>query len=137
MLYIAPHRLHSQQLVNSSLTTPTEVVAWLGAVQSQDYMGAKWAVGQRGIHLTDEDVERAFSDGHILRTHVLRPTWHFLTPTDIRWILTLSAPRVHRLNGTYYRKYELDAEIFARSSNIFINALQDHHYQTRDELAGV
>src|SRR5258708_2905439 len=113
---IATHRLRSQQLINPRLTTPTEIVAWLGAVQSQDYLGAKWALGQRVEGITDDDIEQAFTDGRILRTHVLRPTWHFLTPADIRWILTLSAPRVHGLNGTYYRKYELDADLFARSS---------------------
>ena len=74
MLQIATQRLHSQQLVKPSLTTATEIVAWLGAVQSQDFMGAKWAVGQRGVNLTDANVEQAFNDGHILRTHVLRPT---------------------------------------------------------------
>lgn len=136
-LQIANHRLHSQQLVHSHLSTAAEVVAWLGAVQSQDYMGAKWALGQRAIDLTDDDIEQAFNEGRILRTHVLRPTWHFLTPADIRWMLTLSAPRVHTLNGTYYRKYELDTDLFARSSAIFIKALENHQYHTREELAAL
>lgn len=137
MLHIATHRLRSHKLVNTAFDNPTAVVGWLGAVQSQDYMGAKWALAQRTTGLTDEDVEQAFNEGRILRTHVLRPTWHFLTPADIRWILVLTAPRVHRLNGTYYRKYALDDELLARSRQIFINALRGSQYRTREELAAL
>jgi hypothetical protein len=135
MLQIPTHRLHSERLINSHLTTPTEVVAWLGAVQSQDYMGAKWAVAQRTIGLNDADVEQAFNEGSILRTHILRPTWHFVTPADIRWMLRLSAPRVHQLNGTYYRKCGLDADLLSRSNAILTDALKDHNYCTREALA--
>lgn len=137
MHQIATHRLYSQQLVNTRFDTPSDIVAWLGAVQSQDYMGAKWAIAQRTNGLTDAAVEQAFDEGSILRTHALRPTWHFLTPADIRWILALTAPRVHALNGTYYRKCELDADVFARCHTVLTNALQGHQYRTRDELATV
>ena len=46
---------------------------------------------------TDAAVDQAFADGTILRTHILRPTWHFVSPGDLRWLLALSAPRVHAL----------------------------------------
>lgn len=137
MLNIATHRLHSHKLVNTPFDNAADVVAWLGAVQSQDYMGAKWALAQRTTSLTDDVVEQAFSDGHLLRTHVLRPTWHFVTPADIRWMLALTAPRVHRLNGTYYRKYGLDDDLLARSRAIFVSALQGKQYRTREELAAL
>ena len=65
-------------------------------MQAQDYPAAKWAIGSRAPGCQDGDVEQAFNDGLILRTHVLRPTWHFVTPEDIRWLLTLSAPRDSR-----------------------------------------
>ncbi len=68
-------------------------------MQAQDYAGAKWAVAQRTIGLTDADLDRALADGSILRTHVLRPTWHFVTPADIRWLLALTAPRVNADGG--------------------------------------
>ena len=29
-----------------------------------------------------------------LRTHVLRPTWHYVSPNDIRWMLNLSCNRL-------------------------------------------
>ena len=49
-----------------------------------------------------------------MRTHVLRPTWHFVTPQDLRWLLALTAPRVHQLNAYYYRQSGLDAAALAR-----------------------
>ena len=41
---LAPRRLASQQIAQPNSKTPAEVVAWLGAVQAQDYLGALWAV---------------------------------------------------------------------------------------------
>ena len=73
-------------------------------------MGARAACAR----LSRSDVEHAFNEGHILRTHVLRPTWHFVTPADIRWMLALSSPRVHATNAYYYRQSGLDAKVFAR-----------------------
>src|ERR1051325_2753021 len=105
-------RLSHQQLVNPTATTPAEVVGWMGAVQAQDYGGAKWALGQRLPHAMDADIEQACNDGLILRTHVLRPTWHFVAPSDIRWMLALTGPRVHMQNGHIYRKLQLDAAAF-------------------------
>jgi hypothetical protein len=89
-------RLSNQRLLGPAARTPADAVAWLGAVQSQDYTGAKWAVGQRVARATDVDVERAFDAGTIVRTHILRPTWHFVAPADLRWMLALTGPRVRR-----------------------------------------
>ena len=95
-LDIIGSKLHNQLLSQTKFTQPSQVVAWLGAVQSQDYAGAKWAVAQRTKGLTDAAIEQAFTNGDILRTHVMRPTWHFVTPEDIRWMLALTAPRSAR-----------------------------------------
>ena len=100
-LDITRSRLHNQLLSQTKFTQPSQVVAWLGAVQSQDYAGAKWAVAQRTKGLTDSAVEQAFTNGEILRTHVMRPTWHFVTPEDIRWMLALTAPRCPCGDGLY------------------------------------
>ncbi len=136
-LDIAHQRLHTQHLTGTRLTIAEEVVEWLGAVQSQDYAGAKWAVAQRTKGLTDTDLDQAFATGSILRTHVLRPTWHFVTPADIRWMLALTAPRVHALNAPYYRKVALDDTVFAQSNAALIQALQGGQQLTRAELAAV
>jgi hypothetical protein len=86
---IARRRMDNQGLVNPTADNPVDVVAWQGAVQSQEYAFAKWAVAQRTTGMNDAEMEQAFTDGTILRTHVMRPTWHFVTPADIRWMLAL------------------------------------------------
>src|SRR5918998_388945 len=78
---------------------PVAAVRRLAAVQSQDLGPAKWALGQRVPGLRDAEADRRFDDGDLVRTHVLRPTWHFVAPQDVRWLLALTAPRVHQLNA--------------------------------------
>ena len=134
---ITRHRLHKQHLVGKRLASAADVVRWQGAVQSQDYGGAKWGVGQRTHGLTDADIDREFDEGAFLRTHVMRPTWHFVVPEDIRWLLQLTAPRVHAINAYYYRQTELDDAIFAQSTRLLEATLRDRNFQTRTELARV
>ncbi len=117
-------RLHSQRLDGSRFHSPVEVVRWLGAVQAQDYPAAKWAVGQRTRTATDAAIEKAFNEGAILRTHVLRPTWHFVAREDIRWMLALTAPQVKAVNAPYYRRLRLDQAIFEQANLILEKALQ-------------
>jgi len=131
---IASRRLHNQQIAGTPFARPEEVVRWLGAVQAQDYGGAKWAVGLRSAGVTDAAMDRALADGVILRTHVLRPTWHFVTPADIRWMLALTAPRVNALNAYYYRTLGLDHTVFRRSNAALARALQGGRQLTRPEL---
>src|SRR5512133_3006170 len=115
---IASQRLRNQHLIGAPLAQPEEVVAWLGAVQAQDYAGAKWALALRLHGITDAALDQLFNAGAILRTHVMRPTWHFVTPADIRWLLELTAPRVKAVSAYYFRQAELDEAVFARSNAI-------------------
>lgn len=128
-------RLRNQRLARSSFSRPEEVVAWLGAVQSQDYAGAVWAVVQRARALTVAAIDRAFDDGRLLRTHVLRPTWHFVAPGDLRWMQALSAPRLRRLLATYDRRLEIDARLIGRVRRIVEAALAGGRSLTREALA--
>jgi hypothetical protein len=128
-------RLHNQRLARPSRRRPEEIVAWLGAVQSQDYPGAKWALAQRATGLVEATIDAAFDEGRILRTHVLRPTWHFVAPADIRWLLALTAPRVQRINGTAYRLTGLDGRVLSRSHDVIARALEGGRHLTRAELA--
>jgi hypothetical protein len=132
---IAASRLRNQKLVRTDCREPEAVVAWLGAVQAQDYPGARWAVGLRTKGITDADVARACDEGRILRTHILRPTWHFVSPADIRWMLSVSGPRVNAVNAHYYRKTGLDERVFARSRRAIERALAGGRHLTRLELA--
>jgi hypothetical protein len=101
---VIARRLARQRLLGTPSRTPAEAVAWLGAVQSQDYPGAKWAVGQRVRGATDASIEAAFDRGEIVRVHALRPTWHFVVPADLRWIQALTGPRVQRILAVYDRQ---------------------------------
>ena len=130
---LARDRLRAQALVRP-LASPTEVVSHLLAVQSQDLANARWAVGQRARDATDADVERAFDAGDILRTHVMRPTWHFVAPADIRWLLALTAPRIHALAAPYYKKAGLTAARLTACDTAIARALKGTTL-TRDELA--
>ncbi len=110
-------------------------MSWLGAVQSQEYGPAKWALGLRlPAGITDSAIQRAFDAGRILRTHVLRPTWHFVPPADIRWMLELTAPSVLRRMAPYHRQMGLDAATFRRATKVFERALRDGQFLTRKEL---
>jgi hypothetical protein len=137
-LDLAHHRLHNQHLIEPTLQQPSDVVTWLGAVQAQDYAAAKWAVAQRmTTGITDASLDRAFAAGTLLRTHVLRPTWHFVTPADIRWMLALTAPRVNAANAYQYRNLALDDAVFKRSHAALTKALQGGGQLTRAQLGVV
>jgi len=132
---IVQHRLHNQLLSQTKLIEPSQVVARLAAIQAQDYSGAKWAIAQRSNGLTDVAIDKAFNEGKILRTHFLRPTWHFVTPDDIRWMLALTAPRVHAGNAFMYRQLELDQTTLKKTNATLEKALKDGKQLTRAELA--
>jgi Winged helix DNA-binding domain len=131
---IVYQRLSNQRLSFSEFRRPVDVVHWLGAVQAQDFSGAKWALAQRMRDTTDADIEQAYNEGQILRTHLMRPTWHFVAPDDIRWLLQLTAPRVNIACGTNYRKFELDDGTFKRCNKILTSALKGGRYLTRASL---
>ncbi len=132
------HRRDQQQLGRPRFTQPAEVVAWLGAVQAQDYTGAKWALGQRlpaGPSNTDAALDEAFNSGAILRTHAMRPTWHFVAPADLRWLQMLTGPRVHKRNSPYYKKGGLDEATLKRAAAVLTKELRDLNYKNRNELS--
>jgi hypothetical protein len=137
-LDIPRYRLDNQFLSQTDLTEPSQVVEWLGAVQSQDYAGAKWALAQRLKDAPrDAVIEKAFNEGEILRTHVMRPTWHFVTPEDIRWMLDLTAPRVRIAMAHVDRQLGLDKSILKKSNTALSKALQGNRHLTRFELAPI
>jgi len=137
-LDIVRYRLHTQLLSQSTLNQPAQVVEWLGAVQSQDYAGAKWALAQRLQEPTnDAAIDRDFNEGKILRTHLMRPTWHFVTPADIRWLLKLTAPRVHAVNAFMYRSQGLDKPTLRKGNAMLEKSLRGGNQLTRSELSSI
>jgi len=129
---IALLRLRNQHLIGPGFAAPEEVVGWFGAVQSQDYAGARWGVGQRMKRASDAAIEGAYDAGKILRTHVMRPTWHFVLPADIRWLLALTAPRVRAALRYYDRQLELDATALEQCHAAVRDALKGGRHLTRD-----
>ena len=124
-------RLFNQQISHNRFTGPVELLSWFAAMQAQEYQMAKWAIGLRlpsnpdGMPiLKDKDIENAFNQGLILRTHLLRPTWHFVSAMDIRWLIKLTAPRVKQANAFMNRKMELDASIFKKTNDIIAQSLE-------------
>jgi len=131
---ITTHRLINQQIAGSRFSKPAELVKWMGCIQAQEYPAAKWAIGNRIKGITDAEIESDFNAGHILRTHVLRPTWHFVSPDDIGWMLKLTAPKIKAMSKTWHKKLEIDSAILNKSKNTIAAALMDGKQLTRDEL---
>jgi Winged helix DNA-binding domain len=131
-----PHfRLLNTGLTSSPFQSPDEVVTHLGAVQAQDFSAAKWSVGLRMQKATDAIVERVFNEGKFLRTHVMRPTWHFIMPEDIRWMLELTSPRVKKILIPYDKKLGITEELVTKSQKLIVEALKGKNFLTRAEIA--
>ena len=134
---ITTRRLANQYLIGRKATDLVEVVRHLGAVQAQDYPGAKWGIGQRTAKARDADIDAELASGALVRTHVLRPTWHLSTAEDIRWLLELTGPRVQQGNAGRYRQLELDPVTLRKGARAMLKALEGGSHLTRTELAEI
>lgn len=131
---IAKIRLFNQQITATKFAEPEEIVAWFGAMQAQDYPSAKWAIGLRIPDAAEEKIEKAIEGGKILRTHLMRPTWHFVAGCDIRWLIALSAPQLKSTSAATFRQFGLDANTCQRSNDLIIRALEGGKHLTRAEI---
>lgn len=129
-------RLLNQQLLSPLFFQPKELVSWMGAMQAQNYSMVKWAVGMRLKSATIQTVEKALRDGEILRTHVMRPTWHLVAAEDIRWMLKLSAGRIISANESYAKGHDLEIseELYTKSHNLLEKILCGKKSLTRQEI---
>jgi hypothetical protein len=132
---LAGLRLRNQRLTAAPLAAPEDVVRWLVAVQSQEHAAAKWSIGQRAASVTERVVDDALARGAIVRTHVLRPTWHFVLAADVGWLLDLTAPRVRTATAHALRTLGLDAAARARCERVIVGALEGGRHRTREQLA--
>lgn len=133
---IAERRLLNHGITAAGHRRPADVVAWSGAVQAQEYAHAKWGVALRMADGASEvSIDRAFERGEILRLHAMRPTWHFVTAADIRWIQELTAPRVHQAIAYHKRFVGVDARDLSTRLKVVERALRDGTYLTRTEIA--
>jgi hypothetical protein len=128
-------RLNSQKIVATEFKTANQIVNWMGAIQAQDYSMAKWAIGVRLLNPTDEGIETSLDKGEIIRTHLMRPTWHFVSAEDIYWMLELTAPKIKSSLKSRHKELELSESIFSKSNFIIEKALSFGLSLTREELA--
>lgn len=134
MLPISHLRLQAQQIENSRFGEPGELVKYMGAIQAQDFAMSKWAVGCRVPGSTEADVQAALDRGEILRTHVLRPTWHLVSAADIHWMLALTAPHIKASMRSLNKKLELTPELFVKSHRCLEKVLGRGEHLTRTEI---
>jgi hypothetical protein len=127
-------RLAAHQLAGRRFATAKEVVGWMGAMQAQDYAMCLWAVGIRLPGSTVTDIENALDAGEILRTHVLRPTWHLVSAEDITWMLALTAPHIKARMKSRRLELGLSESVLSTSINILEKSLQGGKHATRQAL---
>lgn len=132
---ISTLRLTCQKIARTEYKTAKEIVSWMGAVQAQDYAMAKWAIGVRLLNSSGNKIETSFNKGEIIRTHLMRPTWHFISPDDIYWMLDLTASRIKYSMKSRNKQLELFEAIFTKTNDIIKKALIKRNVMTREEIA--
>ncbi|MHC0439460.1 winged helix DNA-binding domain-containing protein [Flavobacterium sp. 3-210] len=130
---ISHHRLVAQKLYKSSPCSPQEIVKHFGAMQAQDYAMAKWAIGSR-CDASEKEIEEAINSAKIIRTHILRPTWHFVSAEDIYWMLDLSAPQVKRFTASAAKKFDYDDKKLNHANAAIEKLLSGNNHLTREEI---
>lgn len=125
--------MHVLRLSGQRHASVPAAVEGLLAVQAENYSQASWAVATRTSGITQPEFQQLFDEGVILRTHVLRPTWHFVRPIDIRWLVEVTAPRITRLFVKLREALGLDDATLESSSAAIVDALADGHL-TREAL---
>jgi hypothetical protein len=133
---IARWRLRSQHLVEPLLSSAVEVVGDLLAVQAENPGQTAWAVACRTSEPSRDDLRAALTDGRLIRTHVLRPTWHYARADDVGWLLDLTAPRVRRTTEAQLRGTSgFDTRGLERAATAVVTVLEEEPDRTRRQLA--
>lgn len=129
-------RLSSQQLAGPLFKKPKDLVAWMGAVQAQDYTQVKWAVGMRLKAGALPVVERALRKGEIIRTHILRPTWHLVAAADLRWMMRLCSHRIRSAYDSFARGrgLEMPPALYSRCNDRVGKLLEGGRHLTKKEI---
>lgn len=131
---IASERLNSQHMMHDNKRSPEILVSWLGAVQAQDYYGAKWSVGLRLSNISDKDVEKALESKQIVRTWANRGTLQLVHASDIKWLLNIISPRIISRNSRRYLELGLDEKTLRMGETVLEDALQGTNGLKRSEL---
>lgn len=128
---VALERLRNLRLLPPAAGSIPALVHSLIAVQAQDFAGTKWALGLR-TGTSEAEVDQAFNDGRILRTHLLRPTWHMVAPEDIRWLVNLSSEKILRSSAPLFKRFELDGRTLNKAAKVMAKALAGRQLARED-----
>jgi len=131
---IANSRLISQQIAGTKFKTAKQIVSWMGAMQAQDYAMVKWALGVRLPNSTEQTIQAAVDKGEIIRTHLLRPTWHLVSADDIYWMLELTAPQFKIPFKSRHKELGITSAILTKSNSILEKALRGGRHLIREEI---
>jgi Winged helix DNA-binding domain len=135
-LDIARWRLRTQHLVPPYAVSAREAVGSLLAVQAENPSQAAWAVASRTRNPDQADLAALLDGGAVLRTHVLRPTWHFVRAEDIGWLLDLTGPRLRRVAGQQlHGTHGLDERSTGQALTALTQVLAARGQLTRAQLA--
>jgi winged helix DNA-binding protein len=135
-LDIARWRLRSQHLVSPFAGSARAAIGSLLAVQAENFGQAAWAVASRTQRPDQAELASLIDDGAVVRTHVLRPTWHFALAEDIGWLLELTGPRVRRVTGQQLGTvHGLDERAIDRATAALMQVLASRGHLTRAQLA--
>jgi hypothetical protein len=126
--------LFNQGLSANCFEKPDEVVAHFGAMQAQDYSMAMWAVGLRTETPNRSAIESLINSGEIIRTHILRPTWHLVHQKDIRWMMELSAPNVKKATQYVDKQEGLTDELFLKAWKIIEQKFREVDNLTKEDI---
>lgn len=130
-------RMANQQISSRKFKSVKELVGYMGAFQAQDYPMSKWAIGLRLEDATEQTINNAIDKGEIIRTHILRPTWHFVSTDDISWMLKLTASKIRTSMSSRNKELELTEAVFKKSNKIIISALSGNNHLTREEIVAL
>jgi hypothetical protein len=132
---IARWRLRTQHLVAPHTDSASTVIRSLLAVQAENPSQAAWAVACRTRRPDAGELETLLDRGLVIRTHVLRPTWHFVAAEDLGWLLELTAPRIRPVIARQLEVLGMAGDRLDRATSVLLEALAEQPDQTRDELA--
>lgn len=128
-------RLATQRLSAAPLPTAADAVRLLTCVQSQERDHAFFSLALRSRATTCAAVRAEYDSGAFLRTHILRPTWHFVAPEDLRWVLAATSARVIRgMAGRHAQVGLGDPHHVDRSLHALGELLSGRRFATRAEV---
>lgn len=133
-VHIPTLRLLNQKISSNHFDNPRDLITHLGAVQAQDYPMSKWAFGVRLPHATDANIEAALDAGELVRTHVLRATWHIVSGQDVRWMLALTSKYIKASAAIRDRDLGIDSALYTRTNDLIAKALEGGKNLTREEV---